>query len=243
VSALERRQAEEASRESERILRQNEDDLRKLAGRLIYAQEEERRRLARELHDDLAQRLAVFAIDVGRLQQQLVDPPVRVQENLSEMKKDIVKISQDVHNLSRQLHPSILDDLGLVKAVESECTNFSRREGTEIVFKNENIPTVIPKDISLSLYRIIQEALSNISKHACADHISVFLKHNGHDILLSVQDDGIGFDSAEIREKPGLGFSSMRERASLMHGEFSINSHPERGTVIAVRVPLTRKGE
>ena len=243
VNALERKKAEEASRENERILRQNENDLRKLAGRLIYAQEEERSRLARELHDDFAQRLAVFAIDVGRLQQQLVDPPVRVQENLSEMKKDIVKISQDVHNLSRQLHPSILDDLGLVKAVESECTNFSRREGIEIVFNHEKIPAVIPKNISLPLYRIIQEALSNISKHACADHISVFLKHNGHDILLSVQDDGIGFDSAEIREKPGLGFSSMRERASLMHGEFSINSHPERGTVIAVRVPLTRKEE
>jgi len=243
VSALERKKAEEASRENERILRQNENDLRKLAGRLIYAQEEERSRLARELHDDLAQRLAVFAIDVGQLQQQLVDPPVRVQENLSEMKKDIVKISQDVHNLSRQLHPSILDDLGLVKAVESECTNFSRREGIEIVFNHEKIPAVIPNDMSLPLYRIIQEALSNISKHACADHISVFLKHNGHDILLSVQDDGIGFDSAEIRDKPGLGFSSMRERASLMHGEFSINSHPERGTVIAVMVPLTRKGE
>jgi PAS domain S-box-containing protein len=243
VSALERRQAEEASRESERILRQNENDLRKLAGKLIYAQEEERSRLARELHDDLAQRLAVFAIDVGRLQQQLVDPPVPVQEELCEMKKDIVKISQDVHNLSRQLHPSILDDLGLIKAVESECNNFSRREGIEIVFNHEKIPTVIPKDISLSLYRIIQEALSNISKHACADHISVSLKHIGHDVFLSVQDDGIGFDSAEVKEKPGLGFSSMRERASLMHGEFSISSHPERGTVIAVRVPLARKGE
>ena len=243
VSALERRQAEEASRESERILRQNENDLRKLAGKLIYAQEEERSRLARELHDDLAQRLAVFAINVGRLQQQLVDPPIPVQEELCEMKKDIVKISQDVHNLSRQLHPSILDDLGLIKAVESECTNFSRREGIELVFNHEKIPTVIPKDISLSLYRIIQEALSNISKHACAEHISVSLKHIGHDVFLSVQDDGIGYDSAEVKEKPGLGFSSMRERASLMHGEFSISSQPERGTVITVRVSLARKEE
>jgi signal transduction histidine kinase len=243
VSALERRQAEEASRESERILRQNENDLRKLAGRLIYAQEEERSRLARELHDDLAQRLAVFAIDVGRLEQQLVDPPLMVQEELSEMKKDIVKISQDVHNLSRQLHPSILDDLGLIKAVESECTNFSKREGIEIVFNHENIPMVIPKGISLPLYRIIQEGLSNISKHACADHISVSLKCIGDDVLLSVQDDGIGFDAAEEKEKPGLGFCSMRERASLIHGEFSISSQPETGTVIAVRVPLTRRGE
>jgi PAS domain S-box-containing protein len=242
VNALERRHGQEASRESERMLRQNENDLRRLAGKLIYAQEEERSRLARELHDDLAQRLAVFAIDVGKLEQQLVDPSASVQEGLREMKKDIVKISQDVHSLSRQLHPSILDDLGLIKAVESECTDFSRREGIELVFNHENIPTVIPEDVSLSLYRIIQEGLSNISKHACADHISVSLKGIDHDVLLSVQDDGIGFDSAEVKEKPGLGFSSMRERARLIHGDLSIKSQPEKGTVITVRVPLKKEG-
>jgi signal transduction histidine kinase len=243
VNALQRKQAEEASRESERMLRQNESDLRELAGRLIYAQEEERSRIARELHDDLAQRLAVFAIDVGRLEQQLMDPPAPFREELHEMKNGIVRISQDIHSLSRQLHPSILDDLGLIKAVESECTSFSRREGIEVVFNHENIPRDIPKDVSLSLYRIIQEGLRNISKHACAEHISVSLKGLGHDVLLSVQDDGIGFDSAEVREKPGLGFSSMRERARLIHGEFSIKSQPEKGTLITVRVPLTREGE
>jgi signal transduction histidine kinase len=243
VSTLERRKAEQALRQTERILRQNEKDLRKLAGRLIFAQEEERRRLARELHDDFAQRLAVFAIDVGRLQQQLVHPPKTFQEELNEMKKDIIEISQDVHNLSRQLHPSILDDLGLIKAVESECTNFSEREGIEIVFNHENISTAIPKTSSLSLYRVIQEALSNVSKHACADHISIFLKCIGHDIFLSIQDDGIGFDPAEVRGKPGLGLSSMRERVRLIHGEFSIRSHAEKGTEIAVKVPLTRKKE
>jgi PAS domain S-box-containing protein len=241
VNALRRKEAEEASRESERILKQNEDDLRRLAGRLISAQEEERSRLARELHDDLAQRLAVFAIDVGRLEQQLMDPPAPVREELREMKNGIVKISQDVHSLSRQLHPSILDDLGLIKAVESECTNFSRREGIEIVFNHENIPRVIPKDVSLSLYRIIQEGLRNISKHACAEHISVSLKGLDHAVLLSVQDDGIGFDWAEVKENPGLGFSSMRERARLIHGELSIQSQPEKGTVITLRVPLTRE--
>ena len=243
VNALERRQAEEASRESERILRQNENDLRRLAGRLISAQEEERSRLARELHDDLAQRLAVFAIDVGQIEQQLGDLPETVRETLSEMKKDIVTISQDVHNLSRQIHPSILDDLGLIKAVESECAHFSKREGIEIVFNHEDIPAVIPKGVSLSLYRITQEGLSNISKHACAERVSVSLKGTGHDVLLSVRDDGIGFDPAEVREKPGLGFSSMRERARLIHGEFSVSSQPERGTVINVKVPLTRKEE
>jgi PAS domain S-box-containing protein len=241
--ALQNKLAEGAIRESERELRQSEGDLRRLAGRLISAQEEERSRLARELHDDLAQRLAVFAIEVGKLEKKLMGQPAPVQEELLEMKKDIVKISQDVHSLSRQLHPSILDDLGLIKAVESECTNFSRREGMDIVFNHENISTVIPKDISLSLYRIIQEGLRNISKHACAGHVSVSLKGINHNVLLSVRDDGIGFDSAEVREKPGLGFSSMRERVRLIHGELSIESQSEKGTLITVRVPLTREGE
>ena len=137
---LQRKQAEEASRETERILKQNENDLRGLAGRLIHNQEEERSRLARELHDDLVQRLAVFAIDIGKFEQQLKDQPAVLQEKLREMKSDIVKISEDVHNLSRRLHPSILDDLGLIKAIESECTNFSRREGIEVVFRHEDIP-------------------------------------------------------------------------------------------------------
>jgi PAS domain S-box-containing protein len=243
VNGLERKRAEEASQESERMLRQNESDLRGLAGRLIYAQEEERSRLARELHDDLAQRLAVIAIDVGRLELQLLDSPPPVRETLSEMKNGIVRISQDVHSISRQLHPAILDDLGLIKAVESECAAFSKREGIEVIFNHENTPRVIPKDVSLSLYRIIQEALRNISKYACAEHASVFLQGIDHDVLLSIQDNGIGFDWAEVKENPGLGFSSMRERARLIHGDFSIKSQPKKGTVITLRAPLTREGE
>jgi PAS domain S-box-containing protein len=239
----ERKRAEEASRETERILRQNESDLRKLAGRLIYAQEEERSRLARELHDDLAQRLAVSAIAVGQLEQQLTDSPAPVREGLREIQDGIARISHDVHSLSRQLHPSILDDLGLLKAAESECTGFSRREGIEVVFNHENVPPVIPKDVSLALYRIIQEGLRNISKHACAEHISVSLKGTDHDVFLSIQDDGIGFDWADVKENPGLGFSSMRERARLIQGELSIQSQQEKGTLIALRVPLAREGE
>ena len=240
IHALERKKAEEASREGERILRQKEHELRLLAGRLISAQEEERGRIARELHDDIAQRLAAFAIDVGKLEQRFMDTGAADQQELREMTMDIVKISQDVHSLSRQLHPSILDDLGLIKAVEAECTNVSRREGLEIVFEHENMPPVIPKDMALSAYRIIQEALNNISKHACAEHVSVALKGSDDDILLSVQDDGLGFDWADAEKQPGLGFSSMRERARLIHADLSIQSQPEKGTMITLRVPITR---
>ena len=156
---------------------------------------------------------------------------------------NIIEISQDVHNLSRQLHPSMLDDMGLIKAVESECTNISRREGVEIVFNHENIPIAISKDISLTLYRIVQEGLRNITKHACAEHITVSLTGMDHDVLLSVQDDGIGFDLAEGNKQPGLGLSSMRERARLIHGELSIKSQPGKGTAINLRVHLRREDE
>jgi signal transduction histidine kinase len=238
ANALGRKVAEAALRESGRILRQNEHDLRRLAGRLIDAHEEERSRIARELHDDLAQRLAVLAIEVGALEKRRVDPADPVTEELREIKKGIVGLSQDVHSLSRQLHPSILDDLGLIKAVESECAGVSKREGLEVVFRHESMPRVIPQDVSLHLYRIVQEGLRNISKHACAEHVSVSLRGLDREVLLSIEDDGIGFDGAEARERPGLGFLSMRERARLIHGDLAIQSRPERGTVITLRAPL-----
>ena len=137
TDVTERKQAEQTLQEKERVLRQNENDLRQLTGRLISAQEEERSRLARELHDDLSQRLAVLSIDAGKLEQQLMNSPGPIKEKLNEMKNQVVKISGDIHNLARQLHPSILDDLGLVRAIESECAAFLKREGINIVFSHD----------------------------------------------------------------------------------------------------------
>ena len=239
----ERKQMEETSRKSDMILRQSENELRLLAGRLIHNQEEERSRLARELHDDLVQRLAVFAIDIGKLEGELLAQPAAVKEKIRELKNDMITISGDVHNLSRRLHPCILDDLGLIRAIESQCADFSKREGVEVVFSHENIHSDIPTNISLSLYRIVQEGLSNISKHACAEQIAVFLQGIDTELLLSVRDDGIGFDSTEVRGKSGLGLTSIRERVRLIHGKHTIDSQPGKGTQITVKVPLIHKGQ
>jgi signal transduction histidine kinase len=230
--------AEQALQEHEKLLLQNQHDLRELAGRLITAHEEERSHLARELHDDLTQRLAVLSIDAGKLEQELMNSPEPVREKLNNMKEQMVKLSRDIHNLARQLHPSILDDLGLVRAVESECTAFLEREGVDIVFSHQNISNIVEKDVALALYRIVQEGLRNISKHACANHVSVSLKGSDYDILLSIQDDGIGFDVAGAKVTPGIGLSSLRERVRLVKGELSIKSQPGDGTVIAVKVSL-----
>jgi len=231
-----------ARKQIEKGIIEREKDLRRLATRLISAHEEERRSLARELHDDLSQRLAALAIQAGRMEQQAVNNHAPDAQACSILKDRIIAISNDVHSLSRQLHPSILDDLGLKRAVESQCARFSNREGVEVAFTAVDIPAALPKDVSLSIYRIIQEGLHNIAKHACARRVEVALQSTDGNLSLSIKDDGIGFDAAEVRRKPGLGLSSMRERVRIIHGVLSITSEPEKGTTIRVRVPLEKAG-
>lgn len=225
-------------KENEEKLRESEEELSLLAGRLISAQEEERSRVARELHDDFTQRLAVLAIDAGSLERQQETGTRQVREKLGAMKTGLVKISQDIHDLSRQLHPSILEDLGLVKAVQSECARLSRKEGLEVFFTNDNVPEMVPRGISIALYRIIQEGLRNIVVHSQARTAHLRLQGSDSAIELSIRDTGLGFEPSKVTSKPSVGISSMEERARLVHGDFSLDSAPGEGTVITVRVPL-----
>jgi len=241
----ERKLAEEALKKNESALRNSQKDLRRLAGKLIFAQEEELCRLSRELHDDLTQRLAVLAIEAGKLELGLRKSPETCQETvqtISAIKDQLISVSEDVHTISRQIHPTILDDLGLVRAIESECAALMRRENLEIVFSKENVPAEIGNDIALCLYRILQESLKNVIAHSRAKSCGIFLKGADDTLCLTVTDDGVGFDPVEVRHKPGLGLSSMRERVQLIQGEFSIKSQTGKGTVINVRVPLEGSG-
>ncbi|MCP4397913.1 MAG: hypothetical protein GY801_11535, partial [bacterium] len=167
-----RRRAEEAFRKSQ-------EDYRSLAGKLLSVQETERRRLAREMHDDLTQRLAIQAIEIGTLEQQLPDVREPVSARLRAMQAEMVKLSEDVHAISRQLHPSILDDLGLVDAIRSECLRFTRQEGIVVHYTPEDVSSTIPGDVALCLYRILQEGLRNIVKHARAKEAFVSLTGTG----------------------------------------------------------------
>jgi PAS domain S-box-containing protein len=225
-------------REIEEKLRQGEEELSALAGRLISAQEEERSRFARELHDDFTQRLAVLAIDAGSLELQFGLGSPWAREKLSTMKSGLIKISQDIHQLSRQLHPSILDDLGLAKAIQSECARLSQKEGFNVNFIHESVPETISRDISLALYRIIQAGLRNIITHAQVNTAHILLKGSDRAIEISIRDTGIGFDTSRVSDKPGLGIASMKERTKLVQGAISIDSELGEGTVIKVRVPL-----
>jgi len=238
-----RKQAEESLRKSESALRKSQDNLRFLAGRLLSVQEEERRRLARDMHDDLSQRLALLAIEAGKLEQQLKSSPKSVRDKLRQVKEQIVNLSINVHDISRQLHPAILDDLGLVDAIKSECTSFSKREGISVRYEPTNIPEEIPKDVALCVYRVMQESLRNIAKHANVKEAEILLTGTDDGVLLCVKDKGVGFEPAGVRGKGGLGLASMEERVRLIQGEFSIQSQSRRGTAIKLWIPLSRRSK
>lgn len=210
---------------------------RHLAGKLLTAQEDESKRLARELHDDLSQRLAASAIEAGKLEQQSAEES-EARARLSDLKSSLVSIADDVHQISRQIHPAILDDLGLEDALRSECNGFGERYSYKIQFRCGDLPEDLPRDIALCLYRIVQEALRNIAKHAMTDSVDILLSSDTEFAYLEVRDLGCGFVPSEVQGKPGLGLASMEERVRLVRGEFAVSTNPGRGTTITVRIPL-----
>jgi two-component system, NarL family, sensor kinase len=237
TNALARKRADEDLRAREQSLRQTREDLRMLAAKLLHAQEEERRRIAREMHDDWTQRLALLGIDIGKLEKH-IGTREKALPLLRTMQEQLVGLSEDMHDLSRQLHPSILDDLGLVEALRSECASFSRRERIEVLYHSEKIPTALPKDVALCVYRVAQEALRNLAKHAGVTEAWVSFIATEEELLLRVEDKGVGFDQAVVPSQPVLGLSSMEERVRLIRAKLSVTSTPGRGTKVEVRVPL-----
>jgi signal transduction histidine kinase len=209
-----------------------------LMRRLVHAQEEEHRRIARELHDDLTQRLAVLAIDAGVLEQ-APGCPTDVQEKARGMREQLVSLSEGVHSLSRQLHPSILDELGLVDALRAECLSLGQRDGIAVRYLAHDVPTGLSPELALCVYRVTQEALRNVARHAKARRASVRLFATDRHLVLRVRDRGVGFGVA-APGKLGLGLESMRERARLVRARLTIASRPGEGTNVTLRVPLER---
>ena len=216
--------------------RSAEREVRSLHGRLLTTYEQERRRLARELHDDLTQRLARLAIDAAQVERQ--NPILDGNPTLGNMREELVRLSDDVHTLSRRLHPSILDDLGLADALRSEGERFARAEGIEIDLQLVETPPGFANDRALCLFRVAQEALRNIARHAQASRVEVILRETDGSLELGVRDNGSGFDASVSHKGPGLGHVSLRERLHLVAGRLEITSVPGRGTIVLARVPL-----
>jgi len=219
-------------------LRQSQGELRELTGRLLQAQETERRRIARELHDDLNQNLAILAVELDMLGQKPPEPAALVQERIQKLSGQVKQLSSSVHDLSHQLHPAKLEQLGLVAALRSLCKELEQSHGLSIAFEHHESPEPLPDDAALCLYRITQESLQNVIKHSAAHQVLVELTSDAASIRLVIVDDGKGFDSRSLDGKAGLGLVSMRERLRLVQGEIAIDSRPAAGTRIEVRVPL-----
>jgi PAS domain S-box-containing protein len=228
-------------RRAERALKESRHELRALAGRLINAEEEERKRISRELHDDLSQKLALLAFDTGSLALTPASTADQMKEQLRNLQVRVVQLSEDVRQLSHQLHPSILEDLGLTAALRELCEEFSAREGIAAAFEQEAMPKALPVEVASCLYRVAQEALHNVSKHARASQVRLKVGGSPEGIHLSIQDTGIGFDSEADQSSHGLGIVSMKERVGLVQGVFSIQSQPGWGTEVRVFVPLSKE--
>lgn len=229
--------AEESLRISGEKLRQGEEHYRVLAGRLIHAQEEERRRLARELHDDLTQRIAYLAIEAGRLEGEAWALPPEFSRKLRELREYAAELADDVNSLSRLIHPAVLYELGLIEAVRSECRKFEVVSEITVHFNSTPSFREPGKDTAICLYRLVQEGLRNIHKHARASNVSVSLDFRKDAHMLTITDDGIGFHSETVRKKGGLGLASMSERVDLAGGTLTIDARPGLGTVIRASIP------
>jgi PAS domain S-box-containing protein len=209
-----------------------------MSRRLVEAQEQERSRIARELHDDICQRIALLAIELDRLDQDAPDFP-NIRSRLRELQKQASEIATDVQTLSHELHSSKLGYLGPVVAMRDLCREFGEQTKVKIDFVSEDLPSPLPPDISLCLFRVLQESLRNAVKHSGAPHIEVGLRGTPDEIYLAVADRGLGFDIEAAKKSRGLGLVSMEERLRLLRGTLSIESQPRRGTTIRARVPFT----
>jgi PAS domain S-box-containing protein len=211
--------------------------LQNVSGQLIEAQEKERTRIARELHDDVCQRLALLSMELERAKRDS-EGRVSATKTLEQIRKHCSEIADDVQSLSHQLHSSRLDYLGVVAAVRGFCKELAEKHAVNVEVTDRDVPMGLPNNISLCLFRVTQEALHNAVKHSGVDQFRVELSATSTELQLEVTDAGAGFDVEETKKNRGLGLVSMQERVHLVRGKFSLESHPGQGTKILVVVPL-----
>jgi PAS domain S-box-containing protein len=216
-----------------------QEALEKVSGRLIEAQEKERTRIARDLHDDICQRLVLLSMELEQANRD--GAPTATKKRLEEIRQHCAEITGDVQSLSHQLHSSKLEYLGIVAAARGFCKEFAKQHKADIEFSDHNVPTDLPKEVSLCLFRVTQEALHNAVKYSGTRQYSVTLAGTDDEVRLVVRDRGAGFDVEKARNSRGLGLVSMQERASLVHGQFRVESKPRAGTTVTVAVPLATK--
>jgi signal transduction histidine kinase len=214
-----------------------EEALSTVSQKLIEAHEEESTRIARELHDDINQRLAVVSVGLGYLKQDPQTSAAAFEQEIAALCQQIVDLVSDIQALSHALHPPRLELLGLEEAAAGFCDEVANRHGLTMEVHFENIPQALPREVSLCLYRLLQEALQNVVKHSGSRHADVALRRHIETLELTVKDSGAGFDLHKAMTGPGLGLTSMKERLKVIGGELSIHSQPGAGTTIHAVAP------
>ena len=226
---------------SRKALERSEEQLHTLAGRILTAQEDERRRIARDLHDDVNQRLALLMLDLQAVDRQIGGSSTAAQDGVRSVLKGLEELSDDVRYMAYRFHPSILDDLGLKAALQRLLDDFSSRTGVKTLFVHQPLDNQLDKTSSTALYRVVQECLSNIARHAKASRVEVEVTVEEEGVVVVVRDDGRGFDQLAVdRVEGGLGLLNMRERLLAVQGSCEIESSPGRGTTVSMYVPLAR---
>jgi signal transduction histidine kinase len=238
VQRSRRTRAEHQRQQTELELRESHGELRRLAAQILGAQETERRRIARELHDDFGQDLALVSVELDLLRQRAPGSVSGSDERIQAVSDRVKQLSSSIHDLSHQLHPMKLEQLGLVAAIRGLCKELGQNHGLRIEFTESNVPETIPHDTAICLYRIAQEALRNVIKHSGAASAAAALSRQNGSLSLEVRDTGRGFDPTGIAGQDGLGLVSMRERLRLLDGDLVIESAPDTGTRLEARVPL-----
>ena len=230
--------AEVAERmQTEASLENSRQALQKLALQLLRVQEDERRRISRDLHDDINQRLALLAMDIEAVERRLSVSPDHVDRAVRAIQDRVVELSDVVRHLAYQLHPSILDDLGLPIALQRLVDEFTARSHIQGSFGHKDIPSTIPQEIATCLYRVAQESLSNVARHAAASRVDVEMTRSQSGLTVTITDNGVGFDAEQPRHGPhGLGLLGMKERVALVHGDLQVVSAVGKGTKVQVVV-------
>ncbi len=235
----EKKRAQEIENRLTSDLEHSRDEIRALAAGLMKAQEDERRRISRELHDHICHQLASLAVELGQLTAGPLPPPTNARAQLEAIRARVVRTSQETHDIAYQMHTAILDDLGLVASLKDLCSEFSEHyPDIALGFKDSGLPDSISSEVASCLYRIAEESLENIAKHSRTECVSVRLTFETGAVLLTIQDAGVGFDRKTVKGRGGLGLISMEERARSVNGKLTITSQPGRGTQISLEVPL-----
>ncbi len=236
ISRLEKRSEEERQR-----IQHAEQELRFLSQKLVQAQEEERKSISRELHDEIGQMLTGLRLEIRNLEELRTSPGPAFQEHLAEARNLAERTLRAVRNLAMGLRPSMLDDLGLAPALQWQVREFSRLNGIPATAEIDGDLHKLPEEVCTCVYRVVQESLTNCARHAQAKNVHVTLHGSRSRIVMTVKDDGIGFDSSGAPSR-GLGLIGMEERVRELRGKMAISSLPNRGTLLEISIPMMQEG-